>query len=161
VVQKSNEEKAADYPRLQQEVAAKNAELTAKQELIVQLQSDLDEQQRRLAKLRGSESETMRLKAISEKDRGAIDALEREIAQLREALARHTGQKNGAGGAPAGGDLEAKLKDRESSVNKLMGTVKEHEATIKKLSESVESWKRKYTFLSTDAPDAYKTASEK
>jgi hypothetical protein len=41
-----------------------------------------------------------------------------------------------------------------------MGTVKEHEATIKKLSESVESWKRKYEFLSTDAPDAYKTAAK-
>jgi hypothetical protein len=39
--------------------------------------------------------------------------------------------------------------------------VKEHEATIKKLSESVESWKRKYQFLATDAPDAYKTAAEK
>jgi hypothetical protein len=37
-----------------------------------------------------------------------------------------------------------------------MGTVKEHEATIKKLNEAVDSWKRKYQFLSADAPDAYK-----
>jgi len=42
-----------------------------------------------------------------------------------------------------------------------MGTIKEHEATIKKLTESAESWKRKYQFLATDSPGAYKTAAEK
>jgi hypothetical protein len=40
-----------------------------------------------------------------------------------------------------------------------MGTIKEHEVTIKKLTESAESWKRKYQFLSSDSPDAYKTPS--
>jgi chromosome segregation ATPase len=155
VVQKSHDEKDADRQRLQQQLAAKDAELGTKLALIAQLQSDLDEQQRRLAKLRGSESETVRLKAINEKDRSAIDALEREIAQLREALQRQP--KNAA----AGGDLDARLKERESTVAKLTGTVKDHEATIKKLNESLESWKRKYEFLATDAPDAYKTGSEK
>jgi hypothetical protein len=42
-----------------------------------------------------------------------------------------------------------------------MGTIKEHESTIKKLNESAESWKRKYQFLATDSPDAYKNAAEK
>ena len=51
-------------------------------------QADDDEQQRKLAKLRGSESETVRLKAMTEKDRSEIDALQREITQLREALTR-------------------------------------------------------------------------
>ena len=62
------------------------------------------------------------------------------------------------GGSP---ELEAKLKEREQSVTRLMGTIKEHEATIKKLTESSESWKRKYQFLATDSPEAYKTAAEK
>jgi chromosome segregation ATPase len=102
----------------------------------------------------------MRLKAVSEKDRGAIDTLEREVAQLREALA----QRSAGGDAPSAAphaELEAKLKEREQSVNRLMGTIKEHEATIRKLTESAESWKRKYNFLATDSPDAYKTAAEK
>ena len=50
---------------------------------------------------------------------------------------------------------------REQSVTRLMGTIKEHEATIKKLSESSDSWKRKYQFLATDTPEAYKSAAEK
>ena len=58
-------------------------------------------------------------------------------------------------------ELEAKLKEREQSLTRLMGTIKEHEATIKKLSESSDSWKRKYQFLATDSPDAYKNAAEK
>ena len=123
-------------------------------------QADDDEQQRKLAKLRGSESETVRLKALTEKDRGEIDALQREITQLREALAR---QSASAASAASGNnaDLEAKLKERENSVTRLMGTIKEHETTIKKLTESADSWKRKYQFLATDQPDAYKNAAEK
>ena len=42
-----------------------------------------------------------------------------------------------------------------------MGTIKEHEATIKKLTEASDSWKRKYQFLATDQPDAYKSTAEK
>ena len=57
-------------------------------------------------------------------------------------------------------ELESKLRDREQTLTRLMGTIKEHEATIKKLTESAESWKRKYQFLSSDSPDAYKTQSE-
>jgi len=41
-----------------------------------------------------------------------------------------------------------------------MGTIKEHEATIKKLNESADGWKRKYQFLAADEPDAYKSAAE-
>ena len=37
------------------------------------------------------------------------------------------------------------------------GTIKEHETTIKKLTESAEGWKRKYQFLATDSPEAYKS----
>ena len=40
-------------------------------------------------------------------------------------------------------------------------SAKNIEATIRKLTESAESWKRKYNFLATDSPDAYKTAAEK
>jgi chromosome segregation ATPase len=140
-----------------QEVERLHKELETRTQVITQLQADVDDLQRKLAKLRGSEGETLRLKAITEKDRSAMDAMEREIGQLRDALSRQ--------GAPAqAGDtaeLEAKLKERENSLTRLMGTIKEHEATIKKLTESAESWKRKYQFLSSDTPDAYKSAAEK
>src|SRR4029077_9268082 len=109
-------------------------------------------------KLRGSESETMRLKAATEKDRSEIDALEREVAQLREGLSR---QSAGSGAGASSAELESKLRDREQSLTRLMGTIKEHEAAIKKLTESAESWKRKYQFLASDSPDAYKTVAEK
>lgn len=150
--QKSGDEKSQEIERL-------HKELEQKTEIITQMQADVDDQQRKLAKLRGSESETMRLKAISEKDRGSIEALEREVAQLREALQRQSA--GGAAGGASNAELEAKLKERETSVTRLMGTIKEHEQTIKKLTESAESWKRKYNFLATDSPDAYKTAAEK
>ena len=157
---KSGEERH-EIARLREELAAKDKDLKTKLGVITQLQSDVDEQQRKLAKLRGSETETLRLKAISDKDRSSIDALEREIAQLREALTRQSASGNAAAPNHGSAELEAKLKERENSVTRLMGTVKEHEATIKKLSEAVESWKRKYQFLSADAPDAYKAAGEK
>jgi chromosome segregation ATPase len=132
-------------------------ELEAKTEIIERLQTDTDEQQRKLAKLRGSESETVRLKALTEKDRSEIETLQRECAQLREALAR----QSAAAAASNNADLEAKLKERENSVTRLMGTIKEHESTIKKLTDSAESWKRKYQFLASDQPDAYKNSAEK
>ncbi len=143
---KSGDDKHQELDRLTKELEQKN-------QIIARLQADADEQQRKLSKLRGSESETMRLKALTEKDRGEIEVLQREITQLREALARQTA-------AAQNSDLEAKLKERENSVTRLMGTIKEHETTIKKLNESAESWKRKYQFLATDQPDAYKNAAE-
>ena len=57
-------------------------------------------------------------------------------------------------------ELEAKLKEREDSVTRLLGAVKENEAKIAELNEAVDSWKRKYEFVSTEAPDAYKAAGE-
>jgi chromosome segregation ATPase len=147
---KSGDEKNHEIERL-------HKELETKTKVLSQLQTDADDQQRKLAKLRGSESETVRLKALTEKDRSEKDALEREVAQLRETLSR---QSSGSGAGAPSAELESKLRDREQSVTRLMGTIKEHEATIKKLTDSSESWKRKYQFLASDSPDAYKTAAE-
>jgi chromosome segregation ATPase len=174
--QKATTEQTGEFARLTKELEAKN-------QIIEQLQVADDEQRKRLAKLRGSESETLRLKAMTEKDRGEIETLQREVAQLRtnesetlrlkaltekdrsqiEALQREVAQlrealaqKNAAPPPNNNADLEAKLKERENSVTRLMGTIKEHESTIKKLTESADSWKRKYQFLATDQPDAYK-----
>jgi hypothetical protein len=140
------------------EVERLTKDLETKNQVIAQLQADADDQQRKLSKLRGSESETVRLKALTEKDRSEIDVLQHEVIQLREALARQ-GNVTPASGNNA--ELEAKLKERENSVTRLMGTIKEHEAAIKKLTESAESWKRKYQFLAADQPDAYKNSAEK
>lgn len=133
-------------------------ELETKNEAIKRLEADVDEQQRKLAKLRGSESETVRLKAIEEKDKSLIDALQREVGQLREALARSA---EGGSADGASGDMGEKLKERDSSIARLMGTVKEQEGEISKLRDSVAQWKKKYEFLSTDAPDAYQNIVEK
>jgi chromosome segregation ATPase len=140
---------------LQHEIELLTHELETKNQVIARLQADADDQQRKLSKLRGSESETVRLKALTEKDRSEIEALQREVSQLRDALAQ-----NGAQVSDQNADLEAKLKERETSVTRLMGTIKEHETTIKKLNEAADSWKRKYQFLASDQPDAYKNAAE-
>ena len=95
---------------------------------------------------------------LTEKDRSEIDTLQREIAQLRETLARHTAAAAASGsGSP---ELAAMLKERDQTVTRLMGTIKEHESTIKKLNESADGWKRKYQFLAADEPDGYKSAAE-
>jgi DNA repair exonuclease SbcCD ATPase subunit len=153
LLHRSDDEKHQEMERLAKE-------LTTKNQIIERLQTDADEQQRKLSKLRGSESETVRLKAITDRDRSEIDALQREVAQLRSALVRH-GAGDGTVSGGDHGDLQAKLKEREHSVAKLMGTIKEQEATIKKLNEAAESWKRKYQFLASDSPDAYQVAAEK
>ncbi len=141
-----------------QEMLQLRAELETKSQIITKLQEDADNQQRKLGKLRGSESETVRLKALTEKDRSEIDTLQREIAQLREAQAHQSAAATASGSDNP--ELAAMLKDREQTVTRLMGTIKEHEATIKKLNESAEGWKRKYQFLAADEPDAYKSAAE-
>ncbi|HEY7672704.1 MAG TPA: hypothetical protein VIC71_10840 [Gammaproteobacteria bacterium] len=129
-------------------------ELATKSEHIAKLENDADDQQRKLSKLRGSESETMRLKAIEEKDKNLIDALEREVSQLREALKGHDSASAGAEPAEQS-DLSAKLKERDGSINRLMATLKEKDNEIGKLKESIAQWKKKYEFLSTEAPSAY------
>ncbi len=147
-----------DDDDVSQQIEQLRVELETKNQIINRLQEDTDEQQRKLSKLRGSESETLRLKALTEKDRNEIDALHREIALLRETLAR---QNEAA--AASGSDnpaLAGMLKERDQTVTRLMGTITEHEAAIKKLNESAEGWKRKYQFLAADAPDAYKSAAE-
>jgi hypothetical protein len=42
-----------------------------------------------------------------------------------------------------------------------MSTVKDKDAEIAKLKESAAHWKKKYEFLSTEAPDAYQSVVEK
>ena len=95
---------------------------------------------------------------MTEKDRGEIDALQREVAELRDALAREAAA---AAAAANTAELEAKLKEREGSLTRLMATIKDHETTIRRLNEAVESWKRKYQFLATDPQAAQKQANEK
>jgi chromosome segregation ATPase len=136
-----------ELEELRKELATKNAH-------IAKLESDADDQQRKLSKLRGSESETMRLKAVEEKDKNLIDALEREVTQLREALKRQDAGAAGSDGAEHA-DLSAKLKERDGSINRLMATLKDKDSEISKLKESVAQWKKKYEFLSTEAPSAY------
>ncbi|HET7924548.1 MAG TPA: hypothetical protein VFL30_06590 [Rhodanobacteraceae bacterium] len=156
LAQKASEAKAGKT----QEVERLSKEIEAKNQMIAELQVYADEQQKKLARLRSSESETTRLRALTEKDRGEIDALEAEVTQLRSALEGAGERAKAEFGAKISG-LEGKVKEREGYVARLMAAIKENEATIKKLTESGESWKRKYQFLASDQPDAYKNAAEK
>jgi chromosome segregation ATPase len=153
LAQKPAEDKSQQVERLTKELETKN-------QVIAALEADTENQQRKLSKLRGTESETARLKALTEKDRSEIDGLQREVLHLRETLAEQS-RDAAAAASSHNAELEAKLKERESSLTRLMGTIKEHEATIKKLTESSDSWKRKYQFLASDQPDEYKNAAEK
>jgi chromosome segregation ATPase len=87
------EDELKDARGLKQSDAAKtselkrlNEELEAKSQIIEQFQHDANDQQRKLAKLRGSESETLRLKALSERNQSLVDSLQRENARLRSML---------------------------------------------------------------------------
>jgi hypothetical protein len=51
------------------------------------------------------------------------------------------------------------VKERDAALQRLSATIKEHEATIRKLSEAADGWKRKYQFLVSDSPEA-KAAGE-
>ena len=80
-----------------------------------------------------------------ENERLVVDALEREVAELREALV-----------AQANAAAEASGNDDNGS-SELRDKLKMSAAKIQKLTEVANAWKRKYEFLSTDAPAAYQT----
>ena len=159
---KAAEAKAAEAkpPAKSPEVERLAKELEAKNQTIAELQVYADELQKKAARLRTTESETLRLKAVSEKASSEIEVLQAEVTQLRMAL-EGAGEKASAEfGAKVSG-LEGKVKERDGSIARLMATIKEHETTIKKLTESGESWKRKYQFLASDQPDSLKNGAEK
>src|SRR5690606_8198962 len=78
-VQQVRAEAGSEIDRLRGEVERLRRELETKNELVAKLESDSDEQLRKLAKLRGSENETMRL-------RQKIEEQEATIARLNEAV---------------------------------------------------------------------------
>lgn len=77
------------------EIETLQRELASKSELITKLQEDADEQQRKLAKLRSSETQTLRQQALSVQSKSRMDALEREIAELKDANAELTRTADG------------------------------------------------------------------
>ena len=111
------------------------AELETKKQIIANLQREVDEQQRKLGKLRGSKSETLRLEALRDKDRSEIDELQRELAQVREALSRQSA--TAASGSENPG-FAAMLKERDQRIARLMGAIRELEAKHSKANKSAE-----------------------
>ncbi len=95
-----------ELERLGREAEELRRELDAKNAIIEALQKDADEQLRKISKLRGSETETLRLKSAAEKNQSLLDALQRENAQLREVLERQSGQ--GAAAPEAYGNVAEK-----------------------------------------------------
>jgi len=90
-----------------------------------------------------------------EKSRLIIDALEREIAELRGKLADWP-PGNSAGPVDPEAAANASGKDKDNS-KELMAKLKQSALKIRKLTEVANAWKRKYDFLSADAPEAYQT----
>ncbi|HEX6993792.1 MAG TPA: hypothetical protein VF339_06555 [Gammaproteobacteria bacterium] len=69
----------AEVERLRSEVARLTEELEAKTKIVERLENDSDEQQRKLAKLRLTESETLRLKTQIKEQEAAIASLTEEV----------------------------------------------------------------------------------
>src|SRR5690606_8318321 len=69
----------AEVERLRAEVTKLRSELDAKNKIVERLENDADEQQRKLAKLRGTESETLRLKTQLKEQEAAIATLTEEV----------------------------------------------------------------------------------
>lgn len=146
------------------EIGELKSALEKKDASIERLKADLDEQQKQLGKLRGTESETMRLKAVQERDHGLIGELEKEIKDLNETVNRQREelerQKQAAeAGAPAmpdvGAQASAEIRKRDSQIADLKRSNKDHEKEIKQLKEAVAGWQKKYEFLSAEPPSAY------
>jgi chromosome segregation ATPase len=85
-VKHDDAERADELDRLNGTLERLKAELEAKTQVVLQLQKDADDQQRKLAKARSSESETARLKTLADKSQGTLDTLRRENEQLRAML---------------------------------------------------------------------------
>src|SRR5690606_34065949 len=117
------------------------AELVKKNEIIQRLEQDADEQQRKLAKLRGSESETMRLKGLTAQNEAQIRALEEEIASLKSRLANQRPSAEGESAQPEQA-LRAALKERDEAIARLTHALKEQEGRTAELEDSVRTWKR-------------------
>ena len=154
---KANRQSTEDQAQL---VQALKSEIATRDEAIAKLEADAHEQQKKLSKLRGSESETMRLKALKEADQTLIDSVQQENKQLKAAVARLEGESKSTAATNAS-DGSAELRKRDSTIAQLNRTLKEQEREVKKLSEAVSGWQKKYEFLSTEAPTAYQSAVEK
>ncbi len=76
-----------------------------------------------------------------ESDRLMIDALEKELAQLRKRLSEKSALVKADGKQRSNADQSEAIKALETKITEL--------------NEEAATWKRKYEFLSTEAPDAY------
>ncbi len=74
----------AEIELLRNENARLRADLDAKREVVTRLEDDAGEQQRRLAKLLGTETETLRLKAQLKEQEATIRKLTRELDDWRQ-----------------------------------------------------------------------------
>lgn len=142
--QRSREDETTELNELREAVEQKDR-------VIAEQQRDIEDQAQRLTRLRGSESETERLKALTEQDKKRIEELEREIMQLREMLSSGGPDQAGAG----------RLEQHEEPIADLASTLEANDAPVAALSESGGEHERKYQFVSADARNGYKSAAHK
>ena len=114
--------------------------------------NEVSEQQKLYDKLEAASEDD------KEKSRLIIEAFEREVAELRGKLA-DSPPGNSAGPADAEYAADAAGKDKGNS-RELKAKLKQSAVKIRKLTEVANAWKRKYEFLSADAPEAYQTQAE-
>ncbi|MGI9259671.1 MAG: hypothetical protein ACR2QQ_12620 [Gammaproteobacteria bacterium] len=118
------------------------------------LQSDLSNKTVEARQLIEKNEEALEVAATDaladrESDRLVIHALEKEVAELRKKLSENAISARSAGQQPSNANESEAIKALE--------------AKIAELSDETAAWKRKYEFLSTEAPDAYQNqaAAEK
>jgi chromosome segregation ATPase len=140
------------------ELAELKTMLETRNATISKLEAELDDQQKQLGKLRGSESETMRLKAVQQEDQSLIDELQSRIDSLSAELEQQ--QKLAEGGAQdAAAASSAEIRKRDSQISDLKRSIKDQEKEIARLNEAVSGWQKKYEFLTTEPPSAYQSAA--
>jgi predicted nuclease with TOPRIM domain len=113
--------------------------------------------------------------ADRDSDRSMITAVELEVADLRDQLEAqaNAAKKSADTNKEDLSELNEKLEQSQAEIQKLtkdnddlneLGEkLEQSQAENQKLTELAKTWKRKYKFLSTDAPEAYQTqaAAEK
>lgn len=143
---------AEEIERLRAQLDDQQAEIGRKNSAIEALEADIDGLQIKLGKLRGSESETMRLRVVQEQDQNTIVELEQELETVKRQLAEAS-----AAGSPR--DVSTGEKDKE--IQLLRRRLQDQDREIGRLSEALTGWQKKYEFLAADPPAAYQADVKK
>lgn len=122
--------------------------LNAQVEVIDSLETELSAAKASKQATENLNKELAELRETLESRNEMITNLEADFDELQKKLAKTASKKAKAASESDSGELE-------SQIEALQQQIEEQEKEIAKLNEDVDGWRRKYEFLSTDAPSAY------